>query len=86
MISVLVAATMDTSTSVVASTNTIQIALPTKNKESDVASGSNSKSPNAHFGSSGGIDKAGGAGGVGGNGEIDFIIGGGSGDDCQIHL
>ena len=64
---VILVASIDTSTTVVASTSTIQMALATKNNGSG-ANGSNSKGPNAHCGS-GGIGGAGGAGAVGGKGE-----------------
>jgi hypothetical protein len=87
LVAILVAVTIGTSTTVVTSTNTIQMALATKKRGSDIAKGSNSKGPNAHRSSSGGgggIGEAGGAGGVARNRGINVISGGGS-SDCQIY-
>ena len=80
MITILLAA-VDTDTTVVAGTITIQMTLATKNKGSD-ANGSNSKGPNAHCGS-GVIGGGRRAGGVHGNGGTNVFSGSGSGD-CLI--
>ena len=84
MVGILVAAAIDTSTTVVANTNTIQIALATNKRGQDGANGSNSKGLDAHYSSSGGTGETAGAT-IGGNEENNVISGGWRGNNCQIY-